>query len=162
MGVAETLKAGSPKGDFSHLSAWKSYSVSRIGPVQSLALASGDLAAAEDATQEAFAQAWVRWSRISRYDNPGALDRPEEILGPGTYILRLLAQRPGGGEFFVSFRRPCTRWLPAHFFGKRTPTARRPPASHRWDQVRIWLTPIPHSIRRSRSASRRTRPACNR
>lgn len=40
--------------------------------VQSLALASGDLAAAEDATQEAFAQAWVRWSRISRYDNPGA------------------------------------------------------------------------------------------
>ena len=40
--------------------------------VQSLALASGDLGAAEDATQEAFAQAWVRWSRISRYDNPGA------------------------------------------------------------------------------------------
>lgn len=40
--------------------------------VQSLALAGGDLAAAEDAVQEAFAQAWVRWSRISRYDNPGA------------------------------------------------------------------------------------------
>jgi RNA polymerase sigma-70 factor (ECF subfamily) len=40
--------------------------------VQALALAGGDLAAAEDATQEAFAQAWVRWSRISRYDNPGA------------------------------------------------------------------------------------------
>jgi RNA polymerase sigma-70 factor (ECF subfamily) len=40
--------------------------------VQTLALAGGDLAAAEDATQEAFAQAWVRWSRISRYDNPGA------------------------------------------------------------------------------------------
>jgi len=40
--------------------------------VQSLALAGGDLAAAEDATQEAFAQAWVSWSRISRYDNPGA------------------------------------------------------------------------------------------
>jgi len=40
--------------------------------VQSLALAGGDLAAAEDATQEAFAQAWVRWNRISRYDNPGA------------------------------------------------------------------------------------------
>ena len=40
--------------------------------VQSLALASGDLAAAEDATQEAFAQVWVRWGRISRYDNPGA------------------------------------------------------------------------------------------
>jgi RNA polymerase sigma-70 factor (ECF subfamily) len=40
--------------------------------VQSLALVGGDLAAAEDATQEAFAQAWVSWSRISRYDNPGA------------------------------------------------------------------------------------------
>lgn len=40
--------------------------------VQALALAGGDLAAAEDATQEAFAQAWVRWSRISRYDNPAA------------------------------------------------------------------------------------------
>jgi RNA polymerase sigma-70 factor, ECF subfamily len=40
--------------------------------VQALALAGGDLAAAEDATQEAFAQAWVRWSRISRFDNPGA------------------------------------------------------------------------------------------
>lgn len=40
--------------------------------VQSLALAGGDLAAAEDATQEAFAQAWVRWNRLSRYDNPVA------------------------------------------------------------------------------------------
>jgi RNA polymerase sigma-70 factor, ECF subfamily len=40
--------------------------------VQALALASGDLAAAEDATQEAFAQAWVRWDQISRYDKPGA------------------------------------------------------------------------------------------
>jgi len=40
--------------------------------VQALALAGGDLAAAEDATQEAFAQAWVRWDRISRYDNPAA------------------------------------------------------------------------------------------
>ena len=40
--------------------------------VQALALAGGDLAAAEDATQEAFAQAWGRWDRISRYDNPGA------------------------------------------------------------------------------------------
>lgn len=40
--------------------------------VQALALACGDLAAAEDATQEAFAQAWLRWNRIARYDNPGA------------------------------------------------------------------------------------------
>ena len=40
--------------------------------VQALALAGGDLAAAEDATQEAFAQASVSWGRISRYDNPGA------------------------------------------------------------------------------------------
>ncbi|MDP9145504.1 MAG: sigma-70 family RNA polymerase sigma factor, partial [Actinomycetota bacterium] len=40
--------------------------------VQSLALVGGDLAAAEDATQEAFAEACVRWNRISRYDNPGA------------------------------------------------------------------------------------------
>jgi RNA polymerase sigma-70 factor (ECF subfamily) len=30
------------------------------------------LGAAEDATQDAFAQAWARWDRISRYDNPGA------------------------------------------------------------------------------------------
>jgi RNA polymerase sigma-70 factor (ECF subfamily) len=47
---------------------WQSYT----SIVQALTLASGDLAAAEDATQEAFAQAWVRWGRISRYDNPGA------------------------------------------------------------------------------------------
>jgi RNA polymerase sigma-70 factor (ECF subfamily) len=40
--------------------------------VQALALACGDLGAAEDATQDAFAQAWARWGRISRYDNPGA------------------------------------------------------------------------------------------
>ncbi len=40
--------------------------------VQSLALVGGDLAAAEESTQEAFAQALVSWSRISRYDNPGA------------------------------------------------------------------------------------------
>jgi RNA polymerase sigma-70 factor, ECF subfamily len=40
--------------------------------VQSLVLAGTDQAVAEDATQEAFAQAWVRWGRISRYDNPSA------------------------------------------------------------------------------------------
>lgn len=38
--------------------------------VQSLALAAGDLAAAEDATQEAFIELCVRWNRISHYDNP--------------------------------------------------------------------------------------------
>lgn len=47
---------------------WQSYA----SIVQALALAGGDLATAEDATQEAFALAWVRWDRISRYDNPGA------------------------------------------------------------------------------------------
>lgn len=40
--------------------------------VRALVLLGGDLAAAEDATQEAFVQACVRWNRISRYDNPGA------------------------------------------------------------------------------------------
>lgn len=40
--------------------------------VQSLALAGGDLSAAEDATQEAFSEAFVRWNRVSRYNNPGA------------------------------------------------------------------------------------------
>jgi RNA polymerase sigma-70 factor (ECF subfamily) len=40
--------------------------------VRALVLAGGDLAAAEDATQEAFVQAHVLWKRISRYDNPGA------------------------------------------------------------------------------------------
>lgn len=48
------------------------FSQSYTSIVQSLALLGGDLAAAEDATQEAFAQAWVSWNRISRYDNPGA------------------------------------------------------------------------------------------
>jgi RNA polymerase sigma-70 factor (ECF subfamily) len=38
--------------------------------VQSLALAGGNLAAAEEATQEAFIEALIRWNRISRYDNP--------------------------------------------------------------------------------------------
>jgi RNA polymerase sigma-70 factor (ECF subfamily) len=38
--------------------------------VQSLALAAGDLAAAEDATQEAFIELCLRWNRISHYDNP--------------------------------------------------------------------------------------------
>lgn len=40
--------------------------------VRALVLAGGDRAAAEDATQEAFIQACIRWKRVSRYDNPGA------------------------------------------------------------------------------------------
>lgn len=40
--------------------------------VQSLALAGGDLAAAEEATQEAFIELCVRWIQVSRYDNPAA------------------------------------------------------------------------------------------
>ena len=30
----------------------------------------GDLAEAQDLTQEAYARAWQRWRRLSRYDNP--------------------------------------------------------------------------------------------
>lgn len=40
--------------------------------VRALVLAGGSLTAAEDATQEAFIQACLRWNRVSRYDNPGA------------------------------------------------------------------------------------------
>ncbi len=32
----------------------------------------GDLAEAQDFTQEAFARAWQRWRRLQRYDNPEA------------------------------------------------------------------------------------------
>lgn len=32
----------------------------------------GDLAAAEDTAQEAYARAWPRWSSIQRYDDPAA------------------------------------------------------------------------------------------
>jgi len=33
---------------------------------------SGDLGAAEEAAQEAYARAWPRWARLSGYDDPGA------------------------------------------------------------------------------------------
>ncbi|WP_018353007.1 RNA polymerase sigma factor [Longispora albida] len=33
---------------------------------------SGDLTSAQDLTQEAYARAWQRWSRISRYEDPEA------------------------------------------------------------------------------------------
>jgi len=38
--------------------------------VRSLAVACGDAQAAEDAVQDAFERAFVRWRRISRYDDP--------------------------------------------------------------------------------------------
>jgi RNA polymerase sigma-70 factor (ECF subfamily) len=30
----------------------------------------GDLAEAQDVTQEAYTRAWLRWSTVSRYDDP--------------------------------------------------------------------------------------------
>jgi RNA polymerase sigma-70 factor (ECF subfamily) len=39
---------------------------------RSLTLAFGDASLAEDATQEAFARAYRRWSRVSAMDNPSA------------------------------------------------------------------------------------------
>lgn len=60
-GTVESLRPSSPEVLFRQ--SYRSI-------VQSLALVAGDLAAAEDATQEAFIELCVRWNRISRYDNP--------------------------------------------------------------------------------------------
>jgi RNA polymerase sigma-70 factor, ECF subfamily len=60
-GTAEFLRPSSPEILFRQ--SYRSI-------VQSLALAAGDLAAAEDATQEAFIELCARWNRISHYDNP--------------------------------------------------------------------------------------------
>jgi len=35
----------------------------------------GDLASAQDLTQEAFLRTWVRWSRVAKYDDPQAWTR---------------------------------------------------------------------------------------
>jgi RNA polymerase sigma-70 factor (ECF subfamily) len=40
--------------------------------VRSLAVACGDPTVAEDAVQDAFERAFVRWRRIARYDDPAA------------------------------------------------------------------------------------------
>jgi RNA polymerase sigma-70 factor (ECF subfamily) len=69
----EDLRASSPEALFRQ--AYRSI-------VKSLALASGDLAAAEDATQEAFIEACVRWNRIARYENPAVWVRRVAINRP--------------------------------------------------------------------------------
>lgn len=63
VGTAGTLRPSTPEGLFRQ--SYRSI-------VQSLALAGGDLAAAEDATQDAFVEAYLRWDSISGYDNPAA------------------------------------------------------------------------------------------
>ena len=43
-----------------------------VAMVRLATLISGDVAAAEDVVQEAFARAIARWNRLRSYDNPGA------------------------------------------------------------------------------------------
>jgi RNA polymerase sigma factor (sigma-70 family) len=46
------------------------YELERLGVCRALTLALGDRAAAEEATQEAFVKAWLRWRRVSRMERP--------------------------------------------------------------------------------------------
>jgi RNA polymerase sigma-70 factor (ECF subfamily) len=61
--------------------------------VTQVCLMVGDLAEAEDAVQEAYARAWQRWRRISRYEDPMAWVR--------TVAYRIAVS---------SWRRARTRW----------------------------------------------------
>ncbi len=47
------------------------YELERASVCTALTLALGDRAAAEEATQEAFVKAWLRWRRVSRMERPG-------------------------------------------------------------------------------------------
>jgi RNA polymerase sigma-70 factor (ECF subfamily) len=46
------------------------YELERSGVCRALTLALGDRAAAEEATQEAFVKAWLRWRRVSAMERP--------------------------------------------------------------------------------------------
>src|SRR5437868_13754682 len=46
------------------------YELEQPGISRALTLALGDRAAAEEATQEAFVKAWLRWPRVSRMERP--------------------------------------------------------------------------------------------
>jgi Sigma-70 region 2 len=65
-----------------------------------LFLVTGDLQDAEDLTQEAFARASVRWSRLRTYDLPEAWVR--------RVAMRLATDR------FRRARRRCAGWTPSH------------------------------------------------
>lgn len=48
------------------------YAAAGPGLVRQVHALTGDLAEAQDCVQEAFARAWVRWSRVREYEAPGA------------------------------------------------------------------------------------------
>jgi RNA polymerase sigma-70 factor (ECF subfamily) len=68
----------------------------------------GDLGAAQDITQEAYARAWQRWAKVADYDNPEAWVR--------SVAWRLAANR----------RRGLQRWFAARSRLGRGPTAPGP------------------------------------